>query len=89
MDDQSFASAADEMPMYSRPVLSACTVSRDGAYIAAVSGHLLVVWRWTGKGWKVETRAKLPERVKYLGVVFIRSNLEVVVAGSDGTVSPS
>lgn len=72
--------------MYSHPVVSACTVSRDGAFVAAVAGHSLIVWKWTGRGWALDARAKLPEKVKYMSVAFLRAQLEVAAAGSDGTV---
>lgn len=80
--------------MFSRPVLSAATISRDGQFTAAITGHTLLVWKWIiprGAGvnaehWKPDMRTYLEPGVKYMSMILARNNLEVIVAGSNGTV---
>jgi hypothetical protein len=72
--------------MYSKPVLSACAASSDGAFVAGVCGSDLYVWKWGAGEWEPDVHAELETGVKYLSLSFSRANLEVLLAGSDGQV---
>jgi len=87
LDTNEDASTSEE-PMYSKPLLSACSVSKDGYITAMVVGDMLIIYTLeshTGS-WKEERVCKLAAGARYLSIAFLRNNAELALGGTKGDV---